>query len=208
MRSDTPTHEQCWDDIPWLVNGAASEADQKLVLEHAADCAECREELARQRRVYAHLRTLDDVEAPPEAAWQRLLAHIDEQSPPATTGMSQPPRQRRWLAAAVWVQSVVIVGLIAARFTAPSADYVTLATPDAVVRGATVRVVFAPDVPIAGVQRVLQEIGGEIIAGPSEAGVLTVAIEDERTQVAVAALRRHTEVVFAEPGASNDPRLR
>ncbi|MET0658635.1 MAG: zf-HC2 domain-containing protein [Steroidobacteraceae bacterium] len=203
----TTTHEQCWDDIPWLVNGRLSEAEQQRVLAHAEECTECREELRRQREVHAQLRDGQSDMEMPEASWNKLLARIDAQpqhssdpSDPAT-GTTKPPRQR-WLTAAVWAQGAAIAGLLAA-LLAPqrSAEYVTLSTPDSRPQG-SIRVVFAPSASLDQVNELLREVEAQIVAGPSEAGVYTVAVTHREPAAAIAALRQHAEVLFAEPAAA------
>ncbi|HKQ83799.1 MAG TPA: hypothetical protein VJS42_16520 [Steroidobacteraceae bacterium] len=209
MQSTTTNHERCWDDIPWLVNGRLGEAEQQRVLTHAESCTECREELRQQREVHAQLRgTQSDMEMP-DASWNKLLARIDAQaqrpseSADRHIGMAQPRRQR-WLIAAVWAQGVAIAGLLAA-LLAPQrgADYVTLSAPDARPQG-SIRVVFAPSASLDRVNALLREVDAEIVAGPSEAGVYTVAVANREPASAIAELRRHDEVLFAESSAAAD----
>ena len=66
-----------------------------------------------------------------------------------------------------------------------------------------VRLVLRDEATAAEVRRLLAEVGGEIVAGPSPAGVYTVRLGGDRGEAAVAAaldrLRRHPAVLFAEP---------
>src|SRR5687768_14780923 len=115
MQKVHSTHEQCWETIPWVVNGRASEAEQRTVLAHAEDCGECRDELARQRALHSRMRGNDDVIAAPNASWQKLLAQIDEQ--PVNERLQTYRIKRPWLVAALWVQLVAIAALTGALFT-------------------------------------------------------------------------------------------
>ncbi len=197
-------HEHCWELIPWVVNGRATEAEQRAVLAHAESCNECREELERHRTLHSHMRGNDDVIAAPNASWQKLLAQIDTQPNPEN---SQSRRVRRpWLIAALWLQLVAIAALAGALFTSVrQPEYKTLSTPasNATDPRAAVRVVFAPDASVDRVNELLRQVGGNIIAGPSEAGVYTLsAPAGQDVQRIIVTLRGHPEVLFAEPSQS------
>jgi hypothetical protein len=194
-------HEQCWEMIPWVVNGRASDAEQRAVLAHTEDCVECREELARHRELQSHMRGADDVIAAPNASWQKLLGQIDEQ--PAAEGAGTHRIKRPWLVAALWIQLVAIAALTGALFrsvTPPQPEYTTLSTPQASDRHAAVRVVFSPNVQLNDINQLLRSVECDIIAGPSEAGVYTLATEHGNdVRGIIAKLREHSGVLFAEP---------
>lgn len=201
MQKLPANHEQCWELIPWIVNGRASDAEQRAALAHAEDCAECREELARHREIQSHMRGNDDVITAPTASWQALLAHIDEQS---TAEAARPHRIKRpWLIAAVWVQAVAIAGLAGALFSYVASRepvYTTLSTPQSVDRRAAVRVVFAPTAKLNDINQLLHQVDCDIISGPSEAGVFTLATDEGKdVHGIISTLREHPEVLFAEP---------
>lgn len=203
-------HEQCWETIPWVVNGRASDAEQRVVLAHAEECAECREELARHRELHSHMRGPDDVIAAPNASWQKLLSQLDEQSS-ADAGKNHWIR-RPWLVAALWTQLVAIAALTGALFSSSTwrqAEYTTLSAPQASDKRSAVRVVFAPDASLSEINGLLRQLGCDIIDGPSEAGVYTLATaQDKDVQGIIVALRQHAGVLFAEPSlaATGTPR--
>lgn len=193
-------HEHCWELIPWVVNGRASDAEQRAVLTHAETCTECREELQRHRALHCHMRGNDDVIPAPNASLQKLLAQIDEQP-------NEPVEARRvrrpWLIAALWLQLIAIAALAGALFTSVrQPEYKTLSTPtpEAMDPRAAVRVVFAPEASLNKVNELLRQVDGNIIAGPSEAGVYTLsAPTGTDVQRIIVTLRAHPEVLFAEP---------
>ncbi|HEY0680926.1 MAG TPA: zf-HC2 domain-containing protein [Steroidobacter sp.] len=192
-------HEQCWELIPWVVNGRASDVDQREVLAHAENCSECRDELERHRALYNQMRGTDDVIAAPNASWQKLLAQLDQQ--PAA---EKPARIKRpWLVAAIWIQLIAIAALTGALFRSaapPQPEYTTLASPQASDRQAAVRVVFAPNAQLQNINQMLRAVECDIVAGPSEAGVYTLATrEGQDVRRIMATLREHSEVLFAEP---------
>lgn len=193
-------HEHCWELIPWVVNGRATDAEQRAVLTHAETCAECRDELQRHRSLHAHMRGNDDVIPAPNASLQKLLAQIDEQPQAEPVGSRQA--RRSWLIAALWLQGIAIAALAGALFTSVrQPEYRTLSTPTPEVSDleAAVRVVFAPEASLSQVNELLRQVGGNIIAGPSEAGVYTLsAPAGTDVQRIILALRAHPEVLFAE----------
>ncbi|HEY5755348.1 MAG TPA: zf-HC2 domain-containing protein [Steroidobacter sp.] len=201
-------HEHCWELIPWVVNGRASDVEQRAVLAHIETCAECREELQRHRALQSHMRGNDDVIAAPNASWQKLLTQIDTQ--PQTEVAEARRSKRPWLIAALWLQLVAIAALAGALFTSVrQPEYQTLSTPEVTDARAAVRVVFAPDASVNRVNELLRQVQGNIMAGPSEAGVYTLsAPAGKDVQAIIVTLRAHPEVLFAEPSqasAGSDP---
>lgn len=200
MHRSPSNHEHCWELIPWVVNGRASDADERTVLAHVDDCVECREELNRHRELHKHMRGTDDVIAAPNASWQKLLGQIEAES--AAPVVKAYRIKRPWLVAALWLQLVAIASLAGALFRSsapPEPAYATLSTPETLDRRAAVRVVFAPDASLERINQLLRSVECDIISGPSEAGVYTLATEpDKDVQQIITALRDHSEVLFAE----------
>lgn len=210
MHPSHSNHEQCWELIPWIVNGRASDAEERSVRAHVESCAECREELDRHRQLHKHMRGSDDVIAAPNASWQKLQAQLDAQSAPAVVNAYRI--KRPWLVAALWIQLVAIATLAGALFRSsapPEPAYTTLSTPETLDRRAAVRVVFAPDAPLNQINQLLRGVECDIIDGPSEAGVYTLGTAaDKDVQQIIARLRSHPEVLFAErsQAAAGTPR--
>jgi hypothetical protein len=202
MHRPHSNHEQYWELIPWVVNGRASDADERSLLAHVDDCTECREELDRHRELHKHMRGNDDVIAAPNASLQKLLGQIDAQS---AQPLAKAYRIKRpWLVAALWIQLVAIATLTGALFRSsapPEPAYTTLSTPETIDRRAAVRVVFAPDASLNQINQLLRSVECDIIAGPSEAGVYTLATAAEQdVQGIITQLRERSEVLFAERG--------
>ncbi len=204
MQDTSSIHERCWDDIPWWVNGTLPEAEQRRVAAHVEHCSECREELARQRQLYAHLHADTDAEPVPLEAWHELLARIDAAQPSSREPVTA---KRRWSQIVLWAQAAVIAGLaIALWLPAGTGSYVTLSSSSSSTPHGAVRVVFAPDASLERINRLLHDIGGEVVAGPSEAGVYTVKFASADTAPTIAALRAQREVLFAEPASATGDR--
>jgi hypothetical protein len=204
---DTRTvHERCWDDIPWWVNGTLPESEQRTLAAHVEHCAECRDEVARHRELFAHLQHDAQPATTSNEAWQKLMSRIDA----AEASEAQPsgrPKRRPWLLAVAFTQTALIVALAAALlWRAPTNEYVTLTSVESTAPQGALRVVFAPHASLEQVNGLLRQIDGEIVAGPSEAGVYTVHVARSAASASIATLRSHREVLFAEPAAESNAR--
>jgi hypothetical protein len=214
-------HRQAWEAIPWIVNGSATAAQRRLLDAHVPACADCRLELARQRELQsaiasAPLPAAGDV----ETGLQRLFARIDrapEEGQAAATGVSRragrraaPPALSLWLAAAVVVEAVALavlgIGLVARSDPAPG--YVTL-SDGAAGRGATIRIVPAPSMRIDDLQRLLQTLNLQVVAGPNSVGAYDLAPQAEQParDLQISTLRADPTLRLVEPiDASGAPR--
>ena len=208
--------------LPWFVNGTLAPAEVERVTRHLEHCALCRSDVAHEREVHRALK--DDtasVEYAPQAGLERTLARIDEltrEAPVAPLAASATRSGRRitatqWLAAAVVVQAIGL-GVLGASVAGRSASgagpaaYQTLSSAAPVARGAHIRVVFAAATPIDDLRALLGANRLAIVAGPSEAGVFTLAALDPLADAAgldtlVGALRRSPAVSFAEPASDS-----
>lgn len=94
-------HQECWELLPWVVNGRLSSADAARVSEHLRECSRCSEELHAQQQLYEAVRHEDPVLLAPQASlkklWQRFetaapasgeptAAHADSAPAPAQPG--------------------------------------------------------------------------------------------------------------------------
>ena len=66
-------------------------------------------------------------------------------------------------------------------------------------RGAVIRAVFSPAITLAELQAILGEAQLKIVAGPTEAGVYSLAASSSRPAgISLTLLRQHAAVRFAE----------
>ena len=77
-------------------------------------------------------------------------------------------------------------------------------TDDDHIRDLIEQVVFTAPMTVGELQALLQDIGGQIVAGPTSLGVYTVAVTGNEPPVAarnraLATLRAHAQVRLAEP---------
>lgn len=212
-------HARCWNALPWYVNGTLTGDEAAALERHVAQCADCAAELQQQRALQAELRDGDAVLMAPQSSWQKMVERLDREDEALARGVSPRASGLRWVVAA---QALLIVGLTGAmwhhsreqsreqhRDARLAPQYETLTSsqgmPDA--RG-QVRVVFGRDVSVNEVNALLRESHLQIVAGPTEAGVYTLAhfaeavqsaATQSETDAALKRLRADARVVFAEP---------
>jgi anti-sigma factor RsiW len=205
------SHEEVWHRIPWYVNGRADEAERQRIEAHVRQCDECKAEVSIQRQVMNAIATDTRIDCMPGMSFQRLWDRIRTDEMATHRAPSPPPKRvptrsvTRWLAAAVVVEAIGITALTATFFysrdnTQPAAEYRTVTSSAATPSSAAIRAVFSPTLSVNDLQRLLEKSGLQIVSGPTEAGVYTLAMTqiDDRTR-ALAELRADPAVRFAEP---------
>lgn len=218
------THEEAWEQIPWYVNGRADESIRAQVEAHARHCEECRAEVTLQRQIMSAIASDTRIDCVPggvsfQKLWDRVRAedlsphrNADISAPsadiPASLLKPSPPRSiTRWLAVAVVVEAVGITALTAALYSrdAPrGAEYQTVTSSALAPSNGIIRAVFTPSLSVDELQHLLEKNGLKIVAGPTEAGVYTLAAAAESAgsahgESALATLRADPAVRFAEP---------
>jgi len=206
--SDTPTHEQCWDLLPWWVNGSLSSERTELVERHLTQCADCALEAKSLRALQCKIRESDSIMLAPQPSWQKMADRLDREeellSGRDDSRHAAPPRAIRWQALAA-VQGLAILGLVATVVwqsrspvaglenatalrggldepnpNAP-AQYATLTSAPENSTPHALRVVFRNSVPVADINALLRASSAQIISGPSEAGVYTLGVASDAT---------------------------
>jgi Putative zinc-finger len=201
-------HEVCA-LIPWFVNHTLSEQQRQRVETHARQCAQCRDDLALQQRIFEGIDTSPALDYMPVASLKRLQARIDimqSQAPAPQSAAVQPSRSeapwRGWMAASIATMAVAIGLLAADRWVQsdshePNFRTVTNSLPRP--PGEVIRAVFAPSITLVELQTILDEAQLKIVSGPTEAGVYSLASNSSLTvRSSLALLRQHSSVRFAE----------
>jgi hypothetical protein len=220
MNSHTRSHREVWEAIPWILNGSVSQAEAHSMQEHLRVCADCREALAFERRVREAIGQPQVNVSDAEPGWQQLCARLDDPSAdkqplPIEDRSARMLRSRRspsapvrWLAAAVIVEALALGASVTASWSnhrppETVAVYRTLSQADAVTHAPTIRVVLAPSVTLEQFGNLLHAAHLQVVAGPSKAGVWSLAPADDAPSVATEAalreLRGSPQVQFAEP---------
>jgi hypothetical protein len=214
-RSSVPReHQDISTLLPWYVNGSIGERERQRVDAHLILCAGCREELARERRIYQGMTAETAVEYMPAASLKRLQARLDGGGGASAKVRAEAPATRKpgrrsmaWqglMAASVAVIAVALSLLAADRWMqlrahASAPDYYTVTTPTAHAPGEVIRAVFSPTITLVELQAILDEAQLRIISGPTEAGVYSLAANSRRpVSSSLASLRGHPKVRFAE----------
>ncbi len=210
-------HQAISELIPWFVNGTLGELERQRVDAHLRTCAVCRDDLLQEQRVHQAMADEKSVEYMPAASLKRLQAKLDGVRAAAAPGalaatravpvVRPTPRWKPWerrIAASIAVAAVALSLLTMnqwARFRARefSPDYHTVTTSQTRAPDESIRAVFSPSITLVELQAILDEAQLRIVAGPTEAGVYTLARNSERSvDSSLALLRRHSEVRFAE----------
>lgn len=205
-------HRRAWDLIPWVVNGRASSEERRVVEQHLADCGDCREEHEFQLRLHTAMSRAPRPDANADSAaavsLQRLWRRIDGEDAVPVMRRRASSSFARGLLAAVLIEAVGIAALSAALWTRDSPRpgaplYQTLSAPAEGAAHATIRAVLAPTLTLGELQALLKQTQLQIVAGPSDAGVYSLAPLSAHlaaaTQPALAQLRMQPGVRFAEP---------
>jgi hypothetical protein len=205
-------HEEVTTLIPWYVNGSLGEQERQRLDAHLLLCGNCRDALAQERRVYDSVSVEPAVEYMPAASLKRLQARLDSLdaaacAPPPAAAAAHRGRRRSlpWqglMAASLAVMAVALSWLAADRWMqsrAPTSGYVTVTSARPRVPGEVIRAVFSPAITLIELQAILDAAQLRIVAGPTEAGVYSLAANSERpVSSSLALLRRHSDVRFAE----------
>jgi hypothetical protein len=224
MNTDRPGLETVPDEhdevlalLPWRVNGTLGESVTARIDEHLRVCAECRRELEAERRLYGSIRAeTSSVDHAPQASFEKLWSRIEEverdvprdpavpHPTAATTGrVAHPASPRIPLGPRRWLLAASLLVAFGAGYFAASPEYrtATSATPPAQSLPA-VRAVFDPSTTVEELTRILRETRLTIVAGPSDSGVCTLALDPGSAgslESALARLRADPRVRFAEP---------
>lgn len=205
MAHDPRRHAEVWAVLPWLANGRATPEQQALADAHLPHCADCRAELDRERRLAAAFAAPVPATPDAEAGLQRLMQRLDFADEPLPAPPPRPPRRlHAWAAAlaTVGVLELVLLGALAGGWR-PGGDapYQTLSRPAPHADGGPRwRVVFDDRLALHDLHTLLREQGLTVEAGPSEAGVYTLAstAPEADADARAARLRALPQVRFAE----------
>ena len=195
-------HTRAFELLPWLINGTLAGGEREGVEAHLRACIVCRRELKEQQRLHAAVRARRTVDVSAEAGFDRLDRELD--------AAASATRSRWWMryaaaapfavAAAAGVAVLAILLWFTPLPELSRAGYETLATTPA--DAALLDVVFADETTAAQMHDLLEEIGGEIVAGPSELGRYSVRVAGgqanrEQLQELLGALAADPRVRFA-----------
>lgn len=176
--------------LPWFINGSLAARDERLVLSHLHECAECREERDRLQEIGRFLAEDDDGGQPDyRFAFGRLMHRIEahEANLASTRDLNPPPRfMHRTLSyaalATLLVATVVVVIALNPGAGEPAVsaggEYRTLTTTGAA-SGDSRRLALTFEQPAGGdvIRSALIESRSTIVSGPDEEGTWIVEVD-------------------------------
>lgn len=201
-------HARAFDLLPWLVNGTLEGAEREAVEQHVRACIACRRELKEQQRLHVSVRARRTVDVSAEAGFDRLNSELDDAS-----RVARPHWRIRYrtaatfaLAAAAGLAVLAILLWVTPLPELGGSGYSTLATTanDA----ALLDIVFVDETTAVEMQELLDDIGGEIVAGPSKLGRYSVRVtgaQENGTQLdeLLGALAADPHVRFVGPALTD-----
>jgi putative zinc finger protein len=205
MKLET-SHDTVMELLPWYVNATLSPAERTVVEKHLETCADCREELQSLSQVSAVIS--EGVEATPsvDASLARTFAAIDELE---RAKLSTKKRGLVGWLSALWTPSVplarvafatqlALILLMGIYLVLPRDPYSTLSPPGS--REVHLDVTFAPTVTEEVMRRVILEVDGKIVSGPSVLGVYVIELsgvkdDDPKVDAVIDKLQKNAEAV-------------
>jgi hypothetical protein len=179
------THERAFELLPWLINGSLGPAERDAIELHVRTCIMCRRELKEQQQLRTAVRAQPTIHVSAQSGLERLDRQLDDGG--AAT------RRKRYAAftpfAVAAAAGVALLAFLLWLTPLPQITrdtYSTLATEPAA-GTVLLDIVFAEVTTAADIQSLLDEIGGEIVAGPSDIGRYSVRLESANGREADAA---------------------
>lgn len=172
MSDSSASHSRAFELLPWLVNGTLEGAERDAVEAHARACIACRRELKQQQQLHAALRARETTDVSAEAGFDQLSHDLDDSARARRRYAAIAPFA---LAAAAGLAVLAILVWLTPLPDLGQSGYRTLATPPTTT-APVLDVVFAEDTTAAEMQALLDNIRGEIVAGPTEVGRYSVRV--------------------------------
>ena len=205
--SESVSHEQAVELLPWLVNGTLDAQEREVVFEHAHACVICRRELSHLHQLQESFSDASNTVLIPEPDMRKINARIDALVDRQNWVWTQLLQLREifdspWRIGFV-VQSAILV-LLATAVLWPgneTLEFTTLTQADSLPDGRYVRVVFTPDIQQSEITNLLDNFDLTIVEGPSNRGVYTLGVWDaaETNDVLVQSLQDDPNILFAQP---------
>ncbi len=212
-------HTKIWLLIPWYANESLEVHDRRRVDDHARTCTACRNELKLQQSIYNSMFNASTVDYMPQASLRRFHERLDALEDSESTGVvvaSVKRTHRFWSAPHSWAMVASIAALVGAvgvfvqvsvqtLHRPVASNYFTVTDSAPRINGALVRAVFTSSITLTELQTLVTESKLRIVAGPTDAGVYSLAptgagsISESLTR-----LRASSKVRFAEGVQTSD----
>jgi hypothetical protein len=217
------THEDILSRLPWLANDSLEIEERRLLETHLEVCSSCRHELSALRALAETLGKIPVPAPDSRAAFDRLKARMsprpmmDPRKPSAGMDRTRSkPRPRlafrgrhRYIPpamAAAALMGVLIAPLLSHWSALTEPSFHTLSDRVSPLPGAPgdLRLVFDPKLTSPAIDRLLREVGAEVIGEPGVGGIYTVRLSGggagakADSSAAMAYLRQREGVLLVE----------
>lgn len=197
-------HDTVQQLLPWHVNGTLTAEETARVDAHLAQCEECRDDLAGERELAREVALLP---LNADEGWQAMTLRLGEAR--AGNDNGRVPLLRRPVPAG-WAIGGAIAASLALTVAATSLQrpaasgqtFHTLGSPAADAAGQVV-VLFRPDTTEQQMRTILGAQRARVIDGPTAAGAYVLRLDGRDADEAIDALRQSSQVVLAQPIASD-----
>jgi hypothetical protein len=201
MTEPPVSHNEVLDLLPWYLNGTLAEPHRARLEVHLRDCLPCNAALREERKLRGLLRDQDVVPLGPSHGLNALLDRIDQRQRPARTAARFVPWIGYGLAACVGGGIVWLWLAVAPVDGAGNGEFATLSTTTAAATDTpAIDIIFAVTPLEAELQAFGREIGGRFVAGPSEVGRYSFALDGATVatvETLLEKLKRDPRVRFA-----------
>jgi anti-sigma factor RsiW len=200
IASDLNPHQEAEELLPWYTTGQLEGADQALVEQHLSGCAECRRQLAFDRRMIDELAALmPEV----DTGWARLRQRLEKrqswwhkvghEASAAWRTLARPS-----VAALAFAQLlfVVVAGATLLSLSRPSYHALASAPPP---QSANVIAMFRPNTTESQIRELLQGNGASLVGGPTPADAYLLRVPARSRQAVLQRLRSDSHVLMAQP---------
>jgi anti-sigma factor RsiW len=195
-------HDEAEELLPWYATGQLEADDRIRVEAHLSACAECREQLALERRLVKEFRAITPEI---ESGWARLRLRLATPQPV----VFQPTRPSALAEFWSLVTRPAVAGLALAQVAfllVAGGVLISLSQPTyhalgsaPVPASANLIVMFRADTTVGDVQQSLRRAGASIVDGPTEADAYLLHVDPRQRQTALASLKSDGDVQLAEP---------
>ncbi len=217
-------HQEVWDLLPWYANDALDQHEREKVDRHLKICTRCQEEMARCQQIATTIRRAENIpESSATEQFAKLMTRIE-----TVEGYSHPENDHRhrssfgmsglhnllerttwgvrWVLAAQGALILLLSGVLVWQTSFISEPlYQTLSSPvsPAAQAAMQMRVIFAAETEESEIRKLLLDIGGRIVNGPSPIGAYTVevplsGISPQLADTLPHQVRAHPKVILAE----------
>ena len=194
-QTDSPSHREVQELLPWYLNGTLSPSEREAVAAHLSGCAECATEAGLLRSVGSAVQDTNETLPPaPEDGWEALLSRVEQERaahvPWGTGGRfarwwGALPASARWALAA---QAVAVAALactsavLLRRVSRPEegrgSRYEALSGRREEAEGPFVNITvdFREGATVKEVRELLTAIGASVVSGPTTVGSYNIRV--------------------------------